>query len=58
MRLWSKLSVMLSALLSVACSVSPPKDIKVVTPFDSQRYLGFGTKSRVWIIVLNAVCSG
>ena len=31
MRLWSKLSVMLSALLSVACSVSPPKDIKVVT---------------------------
>lgn len=40
MRLWSKLSVMLSALLSVACSVSPPKDIKVVTPFDSQRYLG------------------
>ncbi len=57
MRLWSKLSVMLSALLSVACSVSPPKDIKVVTPFDSQRYLGTGTKSRVWIIVLNAVCS-
>lgn len=56
MRLWSKLSVMLSALLSVACSVSPPKDIKVVTPFDSQRSVP-GTKSRVWIIVLNAVCS-
>ncbi|WP_182090717.1 lipocalin family protein, partial [Serratia sp. ME43] len=40
MRLWSKLCVMLSALLSVACSVSPPKDIKVVNNFDSQRYLG------------------
>lgn len=40
MRLWSKLCVMLSALISVACSVSPPKDIKVVNNFDSQRYLG------------------
>ncbi|MCC3252250.1 lipocalin family protein, partial [Serratia marcescens] len=27
-------------MLSVACSVSPPKDIKGVTPFDSQLYLG------------------
>ncbi|WP_099064457.1 outer membrane lipoprotein Blc [Serratia sp. BW106] len=40
MHFWSKLCVMLSALLSVACSVSPPKDVKVVNNFDSQRYLG------------------
>ncbi|WP_283602451.1 outer membrane lipoprotein Blc [Serratia proteamaculans] len=40
MHFWSKLYVMLSALLSVACSVSPPKDVKVVNNFDSQRYLG------------------
>ena len=40
MHFWSKLCVMLSAVLSVACSVSPPKDVKVVSNFDSQRYLG------------------
>ncbi|CAI0841927.1 Outer membrane lipoprotein blc precursor [Serratia quinivorans] len=40
MHFWSKLCVMLSAVLSVACSVSPPKDVKVVSRFDSQRYLG------------------
>ncbi|CAI1154225.1 outer membrane lipoprotein Blc [Serratia proteamaculans] len=40
MHFWSKLCVMLSAVLSVACSVSPPKDVKVVSHFDSQRYLG------------------
>lgn len=40
MNFWSKLSVILSALLSVACSVSPPKDVKVVDNFDSTRYLG------------------
>lgn len=40
MRLWSKLCMMLPALLSVACSVSPPKDVKVVDNFDSKRYLG------------------
>ncbi|MBO1503247.1 outer membrane lipoprotein Blc [Serratia proteamaculans] len=40
MHFWSKLCVMLSAVLSVACSVSPPKDVKVVNNFDSQRYLG------------------
>ena len=57
MRLWSKLSVMLSALLSVACSVSPPKDIKVVTLSTVSVISAPGTKSRVWIIVLNAVCS-
>ncbi|MFI8414902.1 outer membrane lipoprotein Blc [Serratia sp. NPDC078593] len=40
MRLWSKLCMMLPALLSVACSVSPPKDVKVVDNFDTKRYLG------------------
>ncbi|WP_431224087.1 outer membrane lipoprotein Blc [Serratia sp. L9] len=40
MRFWSKLCVMLSAFVSVACSVTPPKDVKVVDNFDSQRYLG------------------
>ncbi|CAI0997023.1 outer membrane lipoprotein Blc [Serratia quinivorans] len=40
MHFWSKLCVMLSAALSVACSVSPPKDVKVVSHFNSQRYLG------------------
>ncbi|WP_426507332.1 outer membrane lipoprotein Blc [Serratia proteamaculans] len=40
MHFWSKLCVMLSAVLSVACSISPPKDVKVVSRFDSQRYLG------------------
>ncbi|WP_416261151.1 outer membrane lipoprotein Blc [Gibbsiella quercinecans] len=41
MRFWSKLCVMFSSLLSVACSnVTPPKDVKVVDNFDSQRYLG------------------
>ncbi|CAI1665166.1 outer membrane lipoprotein Blc [Serratia plymuthica] len=40
MRLWSKLCVIFSALLSVACSVTPPKDVRVVTPFDSKSYLG------------------
>ncbi|EFE97592.1 lipocalin-like protein [Serratia odorifera DSM 4582] len=32
--------MMLPALLSVACSVSPPKDVKVVDNFDAKRYLG------------------
>ncbi|HEI8867904.1 TPA: outer membrane lipoprotein Blc [Serratia odorifera] len=40
MRFWSKLCMMLPALLSVACSVSPPKDVKVVDNFDAKRYLG------------------
>lgn len=40
MRLWSKLSVLTAALLSVACSVTPPKDMKVVDNFQLPRYLG------------------
>lgn len=40
MHFWSKLCVMLSALVSVACSVTPPKDIKVVDNFEAKRYLG------------------
>lgn len=40
MRFWSKLCIILSALASVACSVTPPKDVKVIDNFDSKRYLG------------------
>ncbi|UNK23082.1 outer membrane lipoprotein Blc [Yersinia intermedia] len=40
MRLWSKLSVLTATLLSVACSVTPPKDMKVVDNFQLPRYLG------------------
>ena len=40
MHFWSKLCVILSALASVACSVTPPKDVKVIDNFDSKRYLG------------------
>ncbi|AJI95883.1 lipocalin-like domain protein [Yersinia ruckeri] len=40
MPLWSKISVLISALLSVGCSVTPPKDIKVVDNFQLPRYLG------------------
>ncbi|MDU3935184.1 MAG: lipocalin family protein [Serratia liquefaciens] len=40
MRFRSKLCAIIPAFLSVACSVSPPKNIKVVNDFDSQRYLG------------------
>ncbi|AIN18532.1 lipocalin-like domain protein [Yersinia rochesterensis] len=40
MRLWSKLSVIAATLLSVACSVTPPKDVKVVDNFQLPRYLG------------------
>ncbi|MGP6380678.1 outer membrane lipoprotein Blc [Yersinia bercovieri] len=40
MRLWSKLSVLMATLLSVACSVTPPKDVKIVDNFQLPRYLG------------------
>ncbi|PEH53986.1 outer membrane lipoprotein Blc [Yersinia kristensenii] len=40
MRLWSKLSVIIATLLSVACSVTPPKDVKIVDNFQLPRYLG------------------
>lgn len=40
MRLWSKLSVLAATLLSVACSVTPQKDVKVVDNFQLPRYLG------------------
>ncbi|WP_145542946.1 outer membrane lipoprotein Blc [Yersinia frederiksenii] len=40
MHLWSKLSVLIAALLSVACSVTPPKDVKIVDNFQLPRYLG------------------
>jgi apolipoprotein D and lipocalin family protein len=40
MRLWSKLSVLAATLLSVACSVTPPQDVKVVDNFQLPRYLG------------------
>lgn len=40
MRLWSKLSVLTATLLSVACSVTPPKDVKIVDNFQLPRYLG------------------
>ncbi|EKN5159359.1 hypothetical protein DVP88_19100 [Yersinia enterocolitica] len=40
MRLWSKLSVITATLLSVACGVTPPKDVKIVDNFQLPRYLG------------------
>ncbi|HFT5242714.1 TPA: outer membrane lipoprotein Blc [Yersinia enterocolitica] len=40
MLLWSKLSVLAATLLSVACSVTQPKDVKVVDNFQLPRYLG------------------
>ncbi|MFQ6245377.1 outer membrane lipoprotein Blc [Yersinia enterocolitica] len=40
MRLWSKLSVITATLLSVACGVMPPKDVKIVDNFQLPRYLG------------------
>ncbi|OWF79832.1 hypothetical protein B4903_10485 [Yersinia frederiksenii] len=40
MRLWSKLSVLTATLLSVACGVTPPKDVKIVDNFQLPRYLG------------------
>ena len=40
MRIWSKLGVLVSAVMSVACSVTPPSDVKVVNNFELNRYLG------------------
>ncbi|WON77260.1 outer membrane lipoprotein Blc [Serratia sp. UGAL515B_01] len=40
MRFCSKLCVILSAIVFVGCSVTPPKDVRVVDNFDSQRYMG------------------
>lgn len=40
MRFLPKFFVILSTFAGVACSVAPPKDVQVVTHFDSSRYLG------------------
>lgn len=40
MKIWSKLSVLATAVMSVACSVTPPADVKVVNNFELTRYLG------------------
>ncbi|WP_437611888.1 lipocalin family protein [Erwinia sp. V71] len=40
MQLWKTLGVMAGALLSVACSTTPPKNVTVVENFDAERYLG------------------
>ena len=40
MRIWSKMGVIISTLLSVACSVTPPAHVKVVNNFELNRYLG------------------
>ncbi len=40
MQLWKTLGVMFGALLSVACSTTPPKNVTVIEGFDAERYLG------------------
>lgn len=40
MKIWSKLGVLATAVMSVACSVTPPADVKVVNNFELTRYLG------------------
>ncbi len=40
MRIWSKMGVIVSALLSVGCSITPPDNVKVVNNFELNRYLG------------------
>ncbi|GBU12105.1 outer membrane lipoprotein Blc [Enterobacterales bacterium] len=40
MQIWSKLGVVVSAVMSVACSVTPPSDVKVINNFELNRYLG------------------
>ncbi|ATZ10378.1 lipocalin family protein [Erwinia amylovora] len=40
MKLWKKLTAIVGALLSVACSTTPPAGVTPVANFDSKRYLG------------------
>lgn len=40
MRIWAKIGLFFSALLSVGCSVTPPDNLKVVDHFELNRYLG------------------
>ncbi len=40
MQLWSKISLFISVLLCVGCSVTPPPDVNVVNNFELNRYLG------------------
>lgn len=40
MSLWKIVMAIPGALLSVACSTTPPKNVSVIEGFDSQRYLG------------------
>lgn len=55
MRLLPVLTVVIASLLSVACSNPvPPAGVTVVSPFESQRFLGFGMKSPASIIISKA----
>ncbi|ADP10296.1 outer membrane lipoprotein Blc [Erwinia sp. Ejp617] len=40
MTLWKKVTAIVGALLSVACSTTPPPGVTPVANFDSKRYLG------------------
>ncbi|AUX73916.1 lipocalin family protein [Erwinia pyrifoliae] len=40
MKLWKKVTAIVGALLSVACSTTPPHGVTPVADFDSKRYLG------------------
>lgn len=40
MHLWKTLAAVAGALLSVACSTTPPKNVEVIEGFDAERYLG------------------
>ncbi|UWS28894.1 lipocalin family protein [Erwinia pyrifoliae] len=40
MKLWKKVTAIVGALLSVACSTTPPHGVTPVANFDSKRYLG------------------
>lgn len=40
MRIWSTMGVIISAILSVGCSITPPDNVKVVKNFELNRYLG------------------
>ncbi|CAO98024.1 lipocalin family protein [Erwinia tasmaniensis] len=40
MKLWKKVTAIAGALLSVACSTTPPRGVTPVDNFDSSRYLG------------------
>ncbi|KOC90671.1 lipocalin family protein [Winslowiella iniecta] len=40
MQLWKTLVAVAGALLSVACSTTPPKNVTVIEGFNAERYLG------------------